>query len=259
MSATNKHWETKAYYSKASAASRNAHPGMSLLYNLSGKANIIVDLGCGEGTRLGLIKAIHEDKKLVGIDISKKAIALAKEKYKGIKFVKGDLEKIPLKNNYSDLVFSAFVLEHTDDSEKVIKEAVRITKRGGNILLIAPNYGAPNRSSPPYSGSRLKKLLFGLASDFNFVKQKGSLRWNKVTPLKGKYEIDSDTTVEPYLRTLVVYLNYLGAKVVYENSCWGEELPNAKFHQKIFRAVGELGIYPFKYWGPHLVVHAIKK
>ena len=151
-------WEKDSYYRFAQEGSFNiSHPGMRILKNLSKRTEKILDLGCGEGTRLNYL--VGKNKKGIGIDISRTAINLARKKYSNLKFVQADLEKIPLKNDSFDLAYSAFVLEHISDPDKVLNEGIRVIQKGGYFVLIAPNYGSPNRSSPPFRGSRLKKLI----------------------------------------------------------------------------------------------------
>lgn len=49
-------------------------------------------------------------------------------------------ENLPFPDNSFDIVYSTNVLEHVDDPEKVLKEAVRVLKPGGTLLFIYPNY-----------------------------------------------------------------------------------------------------------------------
>lgn len=249
-------WRSDVYYQMAKKGSQdNNHPGMVLLKSISQKLDRILDFGCGEGTRLNWVA--QNKTGSLGLDISQKGTELARKKYPRLNFKKADLEKVPLKDKSFDLVYSAYVLEHLSHPEKVLKEAMRLLKPKGHLLLIAPNYGAPNRCSPPFKGSRQRKLIKGFLNDF--VRSE-KLNWNKVTPIStsDKYDVDWDTTIEPYIGSLVNFLKSHHLKIIQANSCWSQELPNAKPHQKLFRFLGERNIYPFKYWGPHLVVLAQK-
>jgi hypothetical protein len=124
-------------------------------------------------------------------------------------------------------------------------------------LIIAPNYGAPNRASPPFRGPRIKKLIEGFLNDLlrPFIGG-SSLNWNKVEPIANAdhYEIDWDTTVEPYLGSLALFVKSLGLTVIEKMSCWEEEEKGANSMQKVLRFLGERNIYPFNNWGPHLVI-----
>lgn len=249
-------WRSDVYYQMAKKGSLDTdHPGMIILKQLSQNANRILDLGCGEGSRLNILA--KGKKEGTGADISKTAIDLAKKTYPQLNFIKSDLEKIPLKDKRFDLIYSAYVIEHLSNPVKVLSEAIRLLSIGGFLVLIAPNYGAPTRCSPPFKGSRVRKLISGFLNDFLHFSD-DIKRWTRVEPLLDKYYIDSDTTIEPYIRSLMIFLENRGLKVKEFTSCWSEELKSAKFHHAIFRFLGEMGLYPFSMWGPHLVVVAQK-
>jgi len=248
-------WGNRKYYFKAREGSMDLkHPGMKLLLQLANTNDNILDLGCGEGTRLSIVG--KHSKKLYGVDISPVAIKSASSLLPKVKFIKSNLLNLPFKDDAFDLVYSAYTFEHLDNPEDVLKESVRVTK--SNLVIICPNYGSPNRSSPNYRKSRIIKLLGGFIGDF---KGEDITKWQKVYPLNvnvRNYQIDDDTTVEPYIHSLINSIKLLGMKVVYWDVCWNYELDSAKLWQKIFRILALLKIYPFIYWGPHLVVHAVK-
>lgn len=249
-------WSKDSYYKTAGEGSMEFdHPAMKKLLELSNNAKTILDMGCGEGTRLS--KLVGQGQKGMGIDISEKAIFLAKKKYPNLDFRVGDLEKLPFSENEFDLVYSAFVFEHLDNPEKVLKEGIRVLKKGGRLLIAAPNFGAPNRASPPFKGNRFLKLILGFAMDFLPGKR---VSWNKVQPIADvdKYEIDWDATAEPYICSLIRYLKQIKMRVLYTSSLWEMEDKSAGIFQKIFGLLGRGGIYPFKYWGPHLLLIAEK-
>ena len=252
----NQVWSKKDYYLIARGGSLDSsHPAMKMLFKLVSHANSILDMGCGEGTRLNLLA--KKGQKAVGIDISGKAIELAKKKYPKLDFKQGNLEKLPFRNECFDLVYSAFVFEHLDNPEKVLKEGLRILRKGGRFLVVAPNFGAPNRASPSFKGNRAVKLIREFFLD---VFPKSGLNWDKVEPIatRKKYEIDWDTTVEPYIGSLITFLQKKGLSIEYFSSCWEQELPHPTFMQRLFRFLGSKRIYPFNLWGPHLLVMGMK-
>lgn len=250
-------WKSDKYFHLAKKGSIDVnHPGMRILQSLAHKANNILDLGCGEGSRLNLI--LSKRQMGTGVDISQNALDMGKKNYPKITFIKADLENIPLESESFDIVYSAYVLEHLTHPEKVLDEAIRLISPNGCLVLIAPNYGAPNRSSPPFKSSRIQKFFKGILDDFLNTSIKKGLGWRKVEPIANKenYDVDWDTTIEPYLGSLINYVKSQGLKIETVNSCWSEELPDAKIYQKAFRKLGEWGIYPFNLWGPHLVIVA---
>ncbi len=189
----------------------------------------------------------------VGVDVSKLAISLCKSKYPNIKS-KVVKTKLPFKNNSFDFVYSAFVLEHTKQTEEFLKEAVRVLSNNGTILFVAPNFGSPNRISPNGKYNRLTKILLGSLEDLKLFFRNNIvyLNWKRVVPQKKYSEIDADTTIEPYLLSLEKYMNSLGVKKILSSSLWSQEKKGFSF-QSLFRILASLNLYPFMYWGPHLL------
>lgn len=245
------------YYKLAHEGSTDlVHPSMKVLLKLFEESHSILDMGCGEGTRLAtLAKAAGGKSKqnLFGVDASKIAINLAKKKYTRINFQVGNLEELSFKDGEFDLLISAYVFEHLESPKQVLKEGNRILKVNGRFIIIAPNFGSPNRRSPNSKQNKLFKLIVGFLSDLKtLLKKSNSLNWEKVNPKRESYVIDADTTVEPYLLTLIKYCQSLGFNVEYFSSNW--EVDKFSSFHLIFRILGRIGIFPFKYWGPHLAV-----
>ena len=244
-------WESKKYYERIGKIDDLSHPGLKKIQEFCGEAESILDVGCGDGTKLSLLG--NKKTKRTGIDVSREAIKIAGKKYPGGNFSVSAGEKLSFTDNSFSVVVSTFVLEHVKDPGAFIREIVRVCRPGGKILLLAPNYGAPNRSSPNFKGSRIRKLILGLVRDFNPDRE--NLNWNKVVLPEvsmESFQTDMDTTVEPYLHSLVRHLKFLGVTPLEINSYWQMELPSAGRFQKILRFLGQGNLYPFNYWGPHL-------
>jgi ubiquinone/menaquinone biosynthesis C-methylase UbiE len=240
------------YYKIARKGSLDkGHPSFEFISKYGLSANRILDIGCGEGTRISSIKNDKAEK--IGVDQSSIAISLAKKQYPQSKFIQIK-NKLPFPDSYFDFVFSAFVLEHTTKSEDFLKEAIRVLSPCGILLFVAPNFGSPNRASPNNKQNRLKKLYGGFNKDVSllFAPKTKKLNWQEVTSQKTYDRIDSDTTVEPYLLSLEKYLSNLGVEKVKSSSLWSQEKGLSLF-QILFRALGLLNIPPFSYWGPHIL------
>lgn len=240
---------TKDYYDQAQQGSLDfKHPAMKILKKYTNSATNIIDLGCGEGTRLnGLV-----DKKALGVDYNATAIKTATNQYPKLKFIQADLSKLPLDDDSFDLAYSAYVLEHLDHPQEMLIEAKRILSPKGILVLIAPNFGAPNRCSPNSEQNKLLKLFNGYLSDllFIFKSSVSKLNWQVVQPKTNRYTIDADTIVEPYILSLIKYAKHLNMNCIKATSCWSED--RFSLFQAAFRFLSSLGIYPFYYWGPHL-------
>lgn len=100
---------------------------------------IILDIGCGSGLQTMLIG--KRCKKVIGIDISEKAITDAKNASQYMKgrsnseFYCVKLENAKFENEYFDRIFSFCVIEHISNYMEVLREAHRILKKDGQMLF----------------------------------------------------------------------------------------------------------------------------
>jgi len=102
--------------------------------------NVHLDIGCGPGTFLSLLK----NKKCFGMDISSKQIKYAKTKYsnKSKKFEIMKKNKIPLKSKSLNSISLIEIIEHLNDKDTklLILEAHRTLKKNGELIITTPNY-----------------------------------------------------------------------------------------------------------------------
>ena len=103
-------------------------------YTLEGER--VLDSGCANGR----LTEVLRDKKVdyFGVDISKRLIEIAKEKYPQAKFQVADALSSPFPNNYFDKIYSISVLHNIPSTEfqlQYLKEARRVLKSGGLLIL----------------------------------------------------------------------------------------------------------------------------
>ena len=94
----------------------------------------LLDMGGG----LGLFLKLWNSQKweLSGMDISKKAVEYAQSE--GLNVRQGSLEKTDFSDNYFDVITMFYVLEHLPNPWKVLKEARRILKKDGLLVVRIP-------------------------------------------------------------------------------------------------------------------------
>ncbi|MEM0075227.1 MAG: class I SAM-dependent methyltransferase [Conexivisphaerales archaeon] len=92
----------------------------------------IADVGSGTA----LLEGYLTDQEFIcGIDISLDMLYFAKEKrFSSLELVLGDAEKLPLRNNAFDTVFSCYVVKYCN-TFTFVNEVYRILKRGGKLGL----------------------------------------------------------------------------------------------------------------------------
>ena len=110
----------------------------------------ILEAGCGTGRFCLLLGKDFPHAEITGIDISDYAIRIAENAksqlgIENVKFEKRDLFSTGYPDNYFDVVFNEGVIEHFSlDGEPTYKDAihemVRITKKGGKVIVAVPNY-----------------------------------------------------------------------------------------------------------------------
>ncbi len=98
--------------------------------------NDAIDLGCGTGKWTAYLAQKYSQKSIIGLDIALGMLQYAKKNQpKNIQWCLGDIEKTPLKNNTFDLLFSNLAIQWCPDLSRVLLEAYRILKPGGQFIF----------------------------------------------------------------------------------------------------------------------------
>jgi ubiquinone/menaquinone biosynthesis C-methylase UbiE len=86
-----------------------------------------------------LIRKEKQGCEIWGTDISNEIIEKNKKDKDGTKYFQGTIGYQDfLPSDYFDVVFSGEVIEHMDDPNLLFKEAYRILKKGGKLLITTP-------------------------------------------------------------------------------------------------------------------------
>jgi SAM-dependent methyltransferase len=98
--------------------------------------NSLLDIGCGDGYLINLIKNNFPGKKLYGTDISIKAIKLNSSRYKDIQFFPLDISSKKIdENNKYDVVICSEVIEHLENWEQALKNLSNLINENGYLIL----------------------------------------------------------------------------------------------------------------------------
>ncbi len=93
----------------------------------------VLDVGTGPG--LVAARAAEQGAYVVGIDFSEEMLAVARRLNPELEFHAGSAEDLPFKDREFDAVVGNFVLHHTGQPDKVLKEAFRVLRPGGRIAF----------------------------------------------------------------------------------------------------------------------------
>lgn len=101
----------------------------------------LLDIGCGNG--LYTVRFAEGTRRTIGLDIADGPLNEARQNRARLKgsaeFVKASAESLPFSGGTFDVVLAIEVLEHTENQDSVLKEANRILKDGGCLVLYVPN------------------------------------------------------------------------------------------------------------------------
>jgi len=132
----------------------------------------VLDLACGEG--YGSFLLAGDALEVVGIEIDETAINHARAKYKkkNLKFLKGNITDIPIKqNNLFDIIICFEALEHIKEHNELIKEVKRFMKKNGIFMVSTPNkeiYSDRANYNNPFHVKELYFKEFRLLLNENF-------------------------------------------------------------------------------------------
>jgi 2-polyprenyl-6-hydroxyphenyl methylase/3-demethylubiquinone-9 3-methyltransferase len=92
---------------------------------------VLVDLGCGGGLLAPRIadKGYHH----VGVDLTTSALGQAREH--GVAPVRADVTRVPLADGCADVVVAGEILEHVADLPAAVREACRLLRPGGRLVI----------------------------------------------------------------------------------------------------------------------------
>ena len=93
----------------------------------------ILDIAAGTGSSSAPLVAKGAD--LIALDFSEGMLAAGRKRHKKIKFQQGDALKLPFAENYFDVTTISFGLRNTSDTTAALKEALRVTKQNGRIVI----------------------------------------------------------------------------------------------------------------------------
>jgi len=101
----------------------------------------VLDLGSGGGIDVFLAsKKVGKSGKVIGVDMTKEMLERAKASalkngYSNVEFRLGEIESLPIEDETVDTIISNCVINLSPDKLKVFKEAFRVLKPNGKLMV----------------------------------------------------------------------------------------------------------------------------
>jgi len=105
------------------------------------EGDVVLDLGSGAGFDAFLAaQRVGKTGRVIGVDMTPEMVERAKNNakkgnYTNVEFRLGEIEKLPVEDNSIDLIISNCVINLSPDKESVFKEAHRVLKSSGKLMV----------------------------------------------------------------------------------------------------------------------------
>ncbi len=195
----------------------------------------ILDVGCGHGD---FLKTIH-DKTIHSYGIDPDEQALGKNKFIKNKIV-GSVEKLPFEDNFFDLVFSSWVLEHLPDPKSAFSEIFRVLKPNGKVIFLTPNVWNYNvwiiRLIPERFHEFFTKKLYNRQENDTYTKQYKINSIKKIEKVLGSIGFKKEKIIMNGDPSYISFNNFL-----FKFACFLENILNFKILN--FMKVHIIGVF----------------
>jgi SAM-dependent methyltransferase len=108
-------------------------------YPPRGRVGTVLDVGCGSGERL--VRLAAAGWQCFGIDASEQAVASGKDR--GLDVRRADAMALPFRDSSFDAVVMSHSIEHCSKPREAVREAARILKPRGSLVVTTPNAASP--------------------------------------------------------------------------------------------------------------------
>jgi len=99
---------------------------------------LMLDVGCDGGTLTEKVAGRAKPARVVGVDISAKALEYTMSKRPQFDLAVGDAEELPFRDDVFQAIFCSEVMEHLLSPDKMLSEVNRCLRPGGYAVVMVP-------------------------------------------------------------------------------------------------------------------------
>jgi len=132
------------------------------------QGQVVLDLGSGAGLDAFVaVQKVGPEGKVIGVDMTPEMVDKANQfanesPYRNVEFKVGWIENLPVPDGSVDVIISNCVINHSPDKLAVFREALRVLRPGG-LLLVADLVVKGQIPSPDSPGLEVWKEWLGVA------------------------------------------------------------------------------------------------
>jgi|SRR5579871_3970306 len=132
----------------------------------------VLDVGAGTGRLAEAVQADDPSRRVVGVDF---ALEMLRQADDAVQMAAGDAQRLPFADARFDAVVSGFLVRNLSDTERGLREQVRVLRPGGTLAILETTPGPPGWLRPGYRlyfrrvVPLLGRLIAGDASAYTYL------------------------------------------------------------------------------------------
>gem|GEM_PF-1367815 len=197
------------------------------------KQTRILDIACGIGLSTFMLGRFAGE--VTGVDISPLGIQTAKGKYgqRNVNFTCASVLDLPFPDQEYDVVSTFLAVEHFHNLPQALSEMVRVTKKGGLIIILSPNLLSPFAELYKLFDTPVKSVYLAIYKAvlllWKSFRLKGRFRY-RMPLLENRFDIISDSDAVYLSNPVDLYVWFIknGLSVIkyQRETVWGRVFPS---------------------------------
>jgi ubiquinone/menaquinone biosynthesis C-methylase UbiE len=99
----------------------------------------VLDLGTADGRMLNAVHQRYPTARCVGVEYTEELAAFAAECFPDVEILQGDCQALDFADESFDVAIATAVIEHVPDPARMVREAKRVLRAGGILVLTSPD------------------------------------------------------------------------------------------------------------------------